>query len=232
MRKVFFLLIITLLFSCKREQENSKILNYEMKLKIKGAKENSTAYLKKQEDGISIKLDSAIIKNEQVEFNGNVNLPQVYGVFIGNNQGIFPIIEKGTIIINADIERLYDAEITGTKLNDQLREYKNKARKISEKMNTSFHEFQKARAENNFEKINEINKKLKSINRELIDYKVRFITNNPDSFVSSMILFSLIQNKEINLKKTKYLYDNLSSDVKKSEFSKKVSITLETSNNK
>lgn len=230
MKNTLYFVISLLLISCAKKEDSTIENGYNLTVKIKGVEDNKTVFLKKQANGVSIKLDSAITKNETVKFNGKIELPEIYGIFIENNsQGIFPIIESGNIQINTHIDSIYEAKATGTPLNKQLNEYKDKAREISERMNQSFYEFQKARAENNLDRINEINKKLKLINKDLSNYKLDFIKNNPNSFVSSMVLFSIAQNKETNLNTIENLYNSLSNEVKKSEFSNNIKSILDNS---
>lgn len=235
MKKTIYLLSLLFIFlSCYKKTNNEPSLdnNFTINITLKEIKDNTKILLKKQENGISITIDSTYIKDEVATFKGNIDLPQVYGVFIDNNsQGIFPIIEKGEIKISTNLDALYDAKITGTKLNEQLNDYKKKAKNISLKMNELFHEFQKARAENNSEEISKINLKLNSINQELSDYKTNFVKNNSDSFVAAMVLFSLAKNKEISINTIQSLYNNLSNNVKKSEFSKNIKEILDSQKN-
>lgn len=206
--------------SCKNEKKEELTNNFNIKINISGAEKNTKVFLKKQKDGISIKLDSTEIKNEKAEFIGNINSPEVYGIFIeGISQGVFPIIEKGTIKVNINTNDMLSNKIYGSPLNKQLNDFKNEARSIAAKMNNLFHEFQKARAENNSKKLNEINKKMEVINNELTKYKIDFVTNNSDSFVASMVLFSLANENLISKETTQMLYNKLSEEVKKSEFS-------------
>lgn len=232
MKKTFYsIYLLVIIFSCNQKTEKDSLLknNFNSEINIKGVKNNTKILLKKQENGISTTIDSTYTKDGKASFTGNIDLPQVYGVFINNNsQGIFPIIEKGTIKIETNSDLIYDAKITGTKLNEQLNSYKEKAKNISLKMNDLFHEFQKARAENNSKEISRINQKLKAINQELNDYKTNFVKNNSDSFVASMVLFSLTQNKEVDIATIQSLYNNLSINVKKSEFSKNIKEILDS----
>lgn len=231
-KKLIPIIIIITLWSCsnKTEEKTTTKNNFKIELNLKEVENNTTIYLKKQENGISYKIDSTHIKNDKASFSGKIDLPQVYGIFIENNkQGIFPIVEKGKITITASINSLENAKIRGTKLNDELNKYKNKAQNISAKMNESFHEFQKARGENDIKKIKEINLKLNSINNELNKFKIDFIKQNTDSFVASMVLFSLTRKKETNHRTIQSLYNSLSQNVKQSEFSKNVEIFLNTS---
>lgn len=228
MKKYNILLSIFIIsFFCCKESEKSE--NFFINISITNdIDKDHILYLKKQENNLNITLDSTYLKNGNAFFSGNIDQPEVFGIFIENNpQGIFPIIEKGTINIEANINNLKDAKIFGTELNDQLRDYKINAKKISVKMNDLFYEFQKARAENNVIKIENINEKMKSIDQELINYKLEFIKSHPNSFVSSMVLYSLANERVLEISTIEKLFMLLSNDVKKSEFSKNTKILID-----
>jgi len=56
----------------------------------------------------------------------------------------------------------------------------------------------------------------------------RYKKNNPNSFVSSIILQSLLRIPEIDRNEVESIYANFSDDVKKSEYAKNISIFLKS----
>ncbi|MDJ0645041.1 MAG: DUF4369 domain-containing protein [Flavobacteriaceae bacterium] len=226
LRSIVVIVIICL--SCKREENISVKNNYTLYISVPNIENNTKILLKKQEGYLSMAIDSTLIKNQKAIFEGTINLPEVYGVFIeGYKEGIFPIIEKGTINVKVKINDLANSEIAGTKLNEQLAQYKENSREISSKMNDLFHEFQRARAENNSQKLIEINEQMRVIDKQRNDFSKKFIKNNSNSFVASMVLHSMSINKDISRDTIEKLYALLSNQVKKSEFSKSVALELE-----
>ncbi len=223
------LVILLLCLGCKTEAPEPLKNQYTLNIEISNIKNGVKLYLKKQEDKLTITLDSTVVQNERAIFTGAIQSPHVYGIFIENQpeEGFYPIIEPGTIQIKADIRDLSGAEISGTELNNQLADYKEKAKQISSKMNVLFHEFQKARAENNSNQLKQINMKMQAITTQRNDFSKRFVRSNSESFVASMILHSLLINQNFPRDTISRLYQSLSNDVKQSEFAKIVALELQ-----
>ena len=211
-----------------KEKEMITPFNYTINITFEDIENTIKLEMKKQENSTTILIDSTFTLNGKATFKGNIDFPEVYGIFITDQeQGIFPIVEKGTINIRTNISDLSNTQISGTKLNDQLNKYKDESKKISSQMNEFFHEFQKARSENDDEKLIEINRQMQAINFKKDLHSLNFVRNNPNSFVASMVLYSLVNNNEISKDTIAKLYSKLSKDVKKSEFSKNIAIGLE-----
>ncbi len=234
------LLFIGLIFliSCKKSNEAVATDRYILSISIENVADGTKLYLRKQEDNLSIDLDSTLVTNGAASFEGIIGAPEVYGVFIeGQTTGIFPIVEKGEVFITTDVKALGQTRIEGTFLNDQLARYKNRVAQILSKTNAFYHDFQKARAENDLNTLNQINERIAEIQREKVTYAESFIQDHPNSFVSTMVLHSLVINKELEYQQLYSLYDRLSDEVKKTEFSKAIVIELQldslrqTSNN-
>ena len=221
------IILIILLVSCKKDQTLEVKDNFLIKLYISNVEDGQKVYLRKQEDNLTIDLDSTIIQDSKAQFSGSIKLPEIYGIFLADKkEGLYPIIEEGTINIKANPNDYSSASINGTPLNDQLALYKSELINISSKMNELFHEFQKARAENNSNQLIEINRRMNEINNDKNSYSIRFIKENPGSFVASMVLHSIYLNKDIPNDTIAKLYALLSDTVQKSEFSKNIALDL------
>ncbi len=222
------ILIITLLYSCNSKSDTVKEGNYTIKITITGLADNSKIVLKRQEGQATITIDSTLSKNGYFEFNGNIETPQMYGVFIDSIQGgLFPLIESGITTITAHKDSLFNPQITGSKLNDDLEKFKEGSEKIVNKINDLFIQIQKARAENDLETITEINQKMRAINDENTKYSLAYAKNNPSSFISSIVLQSVLRIPDIDVTEVESIYNDFAVDVKQSEYSKNISRYLQ-----
>ena len=217
---VFLLLTVS---SCNTKSSNSTEGDFHLKVRITDIADGTKIVLKKQENKTIISIDSTIAKNDEFEFRGNLETPSMFGIFIDSIRGgLFPLIESGSITITAHKDSLFAPSIKGSKLNDELEKFKDGSQKIVSKINDLFIQIQKARSENDLEKINEINDKMQAINEENTQYSLDYAKNNPDSFISSIILQSLLRIPEIDINEVKSIYASFSDDVKKSEYSKNI----------
>ena len=221
-------ILILIVYSCQKRATNFSDDNYFIKGDISALSNKTKVLLKKQENGTTISIDSTFSENGKFEFAGVIETPAMYGIFIDNIKGgIYPLVESGTITITAHKDSIYNAQISGTKLNNELNSFKEGSKKIVEKISDFFPEFQKARAENDVEKIDQINAEMKAINDENTAYSLNYTKNNPNSYVSAMILHSLLRMPDMNPDKAKDIYNNFSEEVKKSDFSKKIKNYIE-----
>lgn len=95
-------------------------------------------------------------------------------------------------------------------------------------MNILFPEFQKARAENDASKLEEINKKMQVINDKNTAFILRYARQNPESYISAVALQSVLRIPSISKDSLAIIYDNFSDYVKKGDYAKEIEIYLET----
>lgn len=226
-------LLLILFSSCHSKSDKKQDSNFTLKVKITDVADGTKIWLKKQESNTTITIDSTIAKNGTFEFNGYSNTPTMYGIFIDSTKGrILSLVESGTITITAEKNGLHNAIITGSKLNDELKKFKDGSEKIVNKINDLFIQIQKARSENDLDKINEINNKMRAINDENTRYSLDYAKNNPKSFVSSIVLQSLLRIPDVDIKEIESIYINFSEDIKKGEYAKNIYNHIQTNTNK
>jgi len=217
------MLVLLVLSACSKKSTTTENGEFIIKASIENLRDGTKVLLKKQKNNTTITIDSTLAKNEQFEFKGSLESPVMFGIFIDSIRGgLFPLVESGSIRIAAHQDSLNMATITGSKLNDELQQFKEGSQKIVSKINDLFIQIQKARSENDLSEINEINNKMRAINDENTRYSIDYTKNNPNSFVSSIILQDLLRMPEIDLEEVRSIYSSFSEDVKKSEYSKSI----------
>lgn len=223
--------LITSIFSCNTREKieigNGFIISSSIKKNNLNAKK---AFLKKQEFGNLIIIDSTTITNGEFQFKGKINSPSIYGIYIEGIEGVIGLFMENTQInIEVNIDNLEQSKITGSKTNDDYVEFIRNSNKIVSKMNVYFPEFQKARAENNIEKLEEINSKMKEINNENTNYIVKYAKNNSNSYISAVALNSILSIPTISKDTIRNIYNNFSDYVKKGDISREIEFFLQTS---
>uniref|UniRef100_UPI00356724B5 hypothetical protein n=1 Tax=Lutibacter sp. TaxID=1925666 RepID=UPI00356724B5 len=118
------------------------------------------------------------------------------------------------IVINAN--EIQDPIITGSELNLKLNEYKQASKNIFKKISYLFPHFQKARLENDAEKLTAIGNDMKKIEKEFTNYSFKFIENNKNSFIAAMVLRDQIKASDIDTLRVKESFQILSDEVKNS----------------
>ena len=162
-------------------------------------------------------VDSAKIENNNFVFQGIVDYPERFMLsFENSSAAIILIIENTNFEVFIDPEHLDEPVIKGSGLNSKLDEYKLISKSIFKKIDYLFPRFQKARLENDVEKLAEIGNELKKIETEFTDFSFNFVKTNSDSYVAAMVLSDQIKSSTVDTLRISNAYKLLSKEVKKS----------------
>jgi len=225
-----FIVVVLLLYSCKKNTEKDIADNFSITGTIKTTFNNSNVYLKTQENRILVVLDSTTVTNGKFEFKGSINKPVVYGIFIDSIKGAIGVfMENKVITIEAYKDSLPSSKISGSKTNNDYLSFVRQSNQIISKMNVLFPAFQKARAENDAEKLEIINAKMQAINDENTSFALNYAKQHPNSYISAMALHSTLRVPSIHRDTILKIYDNFSDFVKKGDFAIETVQFLETS---
>ena len=221
--RLYFIITLTIinLVSCK---ENSKVIppgnGFIINVHIENVLNGRTAYLKTQNLSHTTTIDSTIINKGKFSFKGIINKPSVYGVFFDSIKGeIGLFMENDIITIEAYKDSLESSKIKGSKTHNEYLNFIKQTKRITSKINLLFPEFQKARAENNVKKLEEINIKMQAINTENTQFTLKYAKRYPDSYVSAFALYSTLRVPDIKKDTILKIYNNFSDYVKKGDYS-------------
>lgn len=222
-----FSLFLVLLFSCNDKKVSSNKLKKTettRQFKIDGTFENyfpKKVFLNKIIENALYPIDSSVVTDNKFRFNGIVEYPERFALtYESSALSTIIIVENKPIYILINGRDLQAPIIKGSPLNSELEAYKSKAKTIFKKIEYLFPQFQKARLENDSEKLLEIEKKMKIIENEFTNFTFNYIQQNNNSFVSAMLLRDQLKVSKIDSLKISELFGNLSSEVKNSPDSK------------
>lgn len=173
-------------------------------------------YLNKILDNSFIQVDSATIINNQFVFEGVVEYPERFALtFESYASAIVFILENTSFEIEIIPNQLQDPILINSPINYKLNEYKTHSKNIFKKIEYLFPQFQKARLENDADKLAEIGNKMQLIEDEFRAYSFQFIQNNSTSYVAGMVLRDLLKSSRVDTLKIIKAYKSLSPNVKK-----------------
>lgn len=160
-------------------------------------------------------IDSTDIIDNEFIFKGIVEYPERFALTFENYSAIVPvIIENAQFNVYLNPVLIQDPTFTGSPLNTSLNEYKNISKAIFKKIDYLFPQFQKARLENDAEKLEEIGAKMQLIEQEFVDFTYEFIKKNKTSYVAAMILRDQLKTAKIDTLRIKKTYALLSEEIK------------------
>jgi hypothetical protein len=213
MNRVLLLLsILLLIVSCNKDNKGNIIGE------INGIPDGRRVFLKKQENGKIVTIDTTKFVNGKFAFNFHPEEPMVVGVFIDSvRQGIFPLIDtKDAIYIKSHKDSLVKAKITGSKLNDDLAKLRNYRDEQTAQIMSKSSEFRKAQQEKDTATLNRLNKEARAVQKTIAQYEWKYIKTHPNSYVSPMVLGGFLRDPQYK-DSVKIVFDNLSDEVKNSK---------------
>jgi peroxiredoxin len=192
MKKIVYLLVFAaIIFACKSGP------HFVLKGKIADS-DSVTFLLQKRDAGNKIvTIDSAVSKKGSFKMTGTIEYPElVQLVALNTNYRTSFYLENSEISVTGKLDSLFNAEITGSKTQDEYSSFIRSNKPLSEKYSTIVQEYQAARQSNNQAKIEEIEKAADAIAKEMTTLQKNFIKNNPSSYVTPSILRSLSYEME------------------------------------
>jgi len=224
MKKIIFSCFCSfvIFYSCNVPEKKSKQHKTESSINsflLKGTLNSylsDKVYLNKIIERNFYPVDSSFIKDNAFSFRGIVEYPERFALTFENySNSLILILENKNFEIKINPVLIEEPIITNSPLNLKLEEYKITSKNIFKKIEALFPRFQKARLENDVEKLAEIEEKMKVIENEFRDYTYLFIENNRNSYVAAMILRDQLKSSNIDSTRVKETYLLLSDEVKK-----------------
>lgn len=192
MKKFIYLLtVIILIAACSSEK------GYVVKGKIEGS-DSITFYLQKREAGKIISIDSAVSKRGAfVLKGGSVEYPQLIQLVAGNTRKRTSFyLENSVITVTGTLDSLFKAEISGSKTQNEYKALIESNKPLGNIYSRMIAEYQDAAQSGDASKNADIQKRMDSIQTEMMNNQKNFIMNNPSSYVIPSILGSISYDME------------------------------------
>lgn len=220
---IWFAGIVLLLIGCGRQKEG-----YFVNVDIAGVKDGKKVFLKTLDaNNRFIDVDTAMVEFENFFFEGNSEAPLMHYIFVDGLQGNLPvIIENGNIAITAFKDSLNLSKIEGTKSNEEFAGYLSESRKIYMKLGELRTAYTTAARNKDNEAMAELRNTFAEVQGEIKDYDFDFVTNNPNSYISTLVLERILDTKSQPAEKIQSLYDAFPEELKNSVSGKSIAKKL------
>jgi peroxiredoxin len=171
--------------------------HYVVKGKINGS-DSITFYLQKRVAEKIVTIDSAVSKRGSFTIKGGkVDYPQLIQFVAGDTRKRTSFyLENSEITITGSLDSLYKAKITGSKTQDEYQTFIDSNKPLSEKYSKTYIEYQVASKAGNSARIAVLEKRIDSIQTEMINLQKNFVRDHPASYVSPSLLGSLSYGME------------------------------------
>lgn len=206
---------------------------------VSGINDGEIIYLK-ESNGTQelITLDSTLVKKGKFEFKTNGSEIKLCLIIHKDITGFPIVIEKGTITVEINKnETSNSSKVFGTITNDELLKLTTSSKLISEKVNefTSKNAalYKKTSDEKDEVTVKKLQKEYDALQKENSYLFINYAENNPNSFLTAVILESFLSsNPETDFEKKRKMYNALSPEIKKTKQGKKVEDLLQKIENK
>jgi len=178
------------------------------------------------------RIDSTTIEEEKFELDlEDPETPNLsFLEFEGTPGNVIFIAENEEIKFKVYKDSLRASEVTGGKENKLLYEYLGHLKKVNEKVMKGRNEMRTAFQQKDSTKLTT----LQDTEKEIIDndkvFKKKIVNENPDSFVSIMVISDMLRMKSYPVNEIKEMFDSLSEEVKNTAIGKQIAENLEKEN--
>ena len=162
-------------------------------------------------------VDSIAVMGGAFKMSGIVESPDVNFFSVENVRGNFPfVIESGDIKISIYKDSLMSSRAVGTVSNDAFMKYKDETKVFVNSMNAIGRDLQQATITGDSLLTTDLQEQYKDVQNQIKNYEIDFMKNNPDSYVSVLILERFIMTKQMTNEEAKPLYDNFTPRIRES----------------
>ncbi len=216
-----YLLSLTFLVACS----TSKKKEFKISGKIDGLTDGVVVLEKRGDEGY-YSVDTAFIKEGEFQFILPWQLPEAHYLKIDdNNNSIIFLAGDSDININANIENLDEAVITGSLAHDQYQAYENSVADIDERMDTLYSKFKKARIDEDMELADSLDKLMDDLHEAKGEFLTSYLMENNKSFAGPYIASRNLYR--FDLPELKKIVHNIDSSLKEYIYVKKLNNRVE-----
>jgi len=234
MKKIVFLIALTLIvFSCNKVPKGEYIISGE----AKGIQNGKMVVVKHQNEfGIVVNVDSAKIKDGKFVIKGKVKEPSMFALFIKDIQQPIPfILETGEIKVTVDKDSIWKSEIGGTYNNDEFQKFNTKINSVQKRLqafqNKNMQKFLEAQKKNDAVAMENLKKGYSNIQKEMEDYMTKYPDQNPETYISLLLIQSQFNSPKFNLAEVKKTFNKLEASLKATKIGKDIEVKLKTIEN-
>ena len=230
MKKIVFIITSALLFvACNNLKDNEFLISGT----ANGIENGKKVFIEVQTETGSLAKDTAVVTDGKFELKGITEEIDLGFIRIENEQINLPLIlEEGKIEINIVKDSLHKSTLGGTPNNDKFQKFNTESRAISEKVakfeKDNGPEMQKAQMSNDTVTINKLLKEYKKFQNEMNDYSKKFIKENPDAYLSVLLLENFLMRQYLTPEEIKSYFEGLDKDVKETKSGKKIKTALDS----
>lgn len=217
MRQYYFLgLFVFLFFSCQRAE-------YTLNVSANVDDKQQLYLIALDENNQPQTLDTLYIEQGITSYSGSIEFPEMHYLLMQGNRDVVPVIlEPGTIAVEIYKDSIRKSTVGGTKSNKEFKRYINESTPLVDDLFAIQNEMRNAMVSRDSLVFVDLKEQLEEMQSKFKDFQVDYVTENSESYISTLILEQLINSKGIDTEKAKDLYSQFSNTLKGTKAGKKI----------
>jgi peroxiredoxin len=181
-------------------------------------------------------IDTVKIKDGKFTIKGSAKEPEIMLLQVEALQGKVPfILENGDIEVIVDKDSVQKTKLSGTFNNDVFSKFnvdvvkfqKASQKKMMDFQNANMAQMKAAQEAKDTITINKLMKEYQVIQKEGMDFYVKFAETNPKALISALIVDSMLNDPNVDLARAKKIFASFSAELKKYKPGKSIQSKLD-----
>jgi peroxiredoxin len=172
-------------------------------------------------------VDTLIVNAGVFTYESELDIPEMHYIFFEGFRDVLPVVlEPGTISIEAYKDSIRTSRVRGTTSNEDFSKYRKESMTYIDELMGIQNEMRNAMIAKDSLQLTDLQEQFSDMRKDLQSFEVSFISENPKSYISALILQQLLSTKAISEDEGKELFEDLSSSVKATKSAKNISDLL------
>ena len=168
-------------------------------------------------------LDTVKVQAGTFTFSGSAKYPEMHYLNFEGVRSLLPLVlEPGTITVELNKDSIQNAIVKGTKSNLDVTQFLDEVSTFNVALREISFELRNAMLRKDSLSITDLQEQYDDVVAKLTDFELSFINNNPDSYVSSLILEQQVTSGQIDSYEAQILYELLDDNIKKTKSAKNI----------
>ena len=179
-------------------------------------------------------LDTLAIQGGVASYSNSIELPEMHYLLLEGNRDVVPVVlEPGEITVEIYKDSIRSSKASGTKSNKEFRRYISETTPLIDDLFGIQNEMRNAMISKDSLAFVDLQEQLSDMQAKFTDFQVNYVTENSESYISTLILEQLILNKGVETDEAQSIFSAFDAIIKKTKSGIKIKnmLFLENENN-
>lgn len=160
-------------------------------------------------------VDTLTVNAGVFSYEGEREIPEMHYIFFEGIRDVLPVVfEPGSISVEAYKDSIRTSRIRGTSSNEEFYNYRKESMTYIDELMGIQNEMRNAMIAKDSLLLTDLQEQFEEMRGDLQDFEISFVSDNPKSYISALILQQLLANQAIQQDEGKELFEGLSGSVK------------------